>query len=161
MIATTKILSAVILSSFIAVTTILSGCATGPIHFQRKQSATEPFEQPRVLAGHQYHAFGHPQKPLALVAIQSDYRLVSPKWSPIAVDPQVIGGFVSKMRNQPGSEYNTEPNGALILNDSGETIGYWYSVWALPLLRFTAEREFTISDPATRFPTTNRSTRLR
>jgi hypothetical protein len=157
----THILSAVILSSLIAATTTLSGCVTGPIHFQRKVSASEPFEQARVLNGHQYHAFGRPHAPLALVAIQSDYRLVSPKWAPIEVNPQVIGNLVSKMRNQPGSEYNTEPNGAYILNDSGEAIGYWYSVWALPLLRFTAEREFTISDPATRYPTTNSSTRLR
>jgi hypothetical protein len=157
----TTIFSALILSSIIAATITLSGCVAGPIHFQRKVSASEPFEQPRVLTGHQYHAFGHPQKPLALVAIQSDYRLVSPKWAPIEVNPQVIGKLVSKMRNQPGSEYNTEPNGAYILNDSGETIGYWYSVWALPQLRFTAEKEFTISDPATRYPTTNSSTRLR
>jgi hypothetical protein len=147
-------------AALIAVTTTLSGCATGPVHFQRKVSASEPFEQPRVLTGHQYFAFGHPQKPLALVAIQNGYRLVSPKWNPIDVDPQVIGKFVSRMLNQPGSEYNMFPNGAYILNDSGEAIGYWYSVWALPVLRFTAEKEFTISDPVTRFPLYNNESRL-
>lgn len=157
---TTKIFFAVAAASLIASATILSGCAMGPVHFQRKLSASEPFEQPQVLAGHQYHAFGHPQKPLALVAIQNGYRLVSPKWTPIEVDPQVIGKFVSRMLNQPGSEYNQFPNGALILNDSGETIGYWYSVWALPVLRFTAEKEFTISDPVTRFPLYNNESRL-
>jgi hypothetical protein len=147
-------------AALIAVTTILSGCATGPVHFQRKLSASEPFEQPRVLTGHQYYAFGHPQKPLALVAIQNDYRLASPKWKPIDVDPQMIGTFVSRMLNQPGAEYNMFPNGAYILNDNGETIGYWYSVWALPVLRFTAEKEFTISDPVTRFPLYNNESKL-
>lgn len=156
----TTIFSALILSSIIAATITLSGCVAGPIHFQRKVSASEPFEQPRVLTGHQYHAFGHPQKPLALVAIQNDYRLASPKWKPIDVDPQMIGTFVSRMLNQPGAEYNMFPNGAYILNDNGETIGYWYSVWALPVLRFTAEKEFTISDPVTRFPLYNNESKL-
>lgn len=145
----------------IAVTMILSGCATGPVHFQRKQSASETFEQFWVLNDHQYYRFGRNHSPLALVAIQSGYRMVSPKWTPIDVDPEVIRVLVQKMLNQPGAEYNTEPNGAVILNDSGKTIGYWYSIWDLPVLRFTAEKEFTISDPATRYPHTNSSPRWR
>jgi hypothetical protein len=96
-------------AALIAVTTILSGCAIGPVHFQRKLSASEPFEQPRVLTGHQYYAFGHPQKPLALVAIQNDYRLVSPKWAPIDVDPQVIGNLFPRCATNRGQNTIRNP----------------------------------------------------
>ena len=135
---------------------IVSGCNSGPAHFRRMVSASETFEQFRIVPGHQYYYFGLPHSPSAMVAIQEGYRLVSPNWTSVDIDKQTLKDMVARFLNQPGSEYNIDPNGAYILNDSGETIGLWYSVWQLPLLRFTGEKEFTISDPMTVFPINNR-----
>jgi hypothetical protein len=151
-----KISYTVAILVFISTALTLAGCGTGKVHFRRMVSASELFEQHRVLPGHQYYYFGRPHAPLAVVAIQQDYRLISAKWNPIDGDESVIKDLVARMRNQPGSEYNVDPNGAHILNNDGEIIGFWYSVWRLPVLQFTGENEFTISDPVTIFPYNNR-----
>ncbi|MGD8834369.1 MAG: hypothetical protein PVJ84_11665 [Desulfobacteraceae bacterium] len=133
-----------------------SGCSSGPAHFQRRVSASNTFERFNVLPHHQYYYFGRPDALLAVVAIDKGHRLNSPNWTATDMDEQTLKSMVGKMRNQPGAEYNIDPNGAYILDDDGETIGLWYSVWRLPLLRFTGEKEFTISDPHTIFPINNR-----
>ena len=135
---------------------IIGGCSSGPAHFKRMVSASDSFEQFQILPGHQYYYYGRPNAPLAMVAIKEGYGLVSPKWTPIELDEQALKTMVGRMLSQSGAEYNIDPNGAYIYNDSGENIGLWYSVWRLPVLHFTAEKEFTISDPVTVFPTTNR-----
>ena len=133
-----------------------SGCSSGPAHFKRRVSASDTFEQFNVLSHHQYYYFGRPDALLAMVAIEEGYRLASPRWTATDMDVLSLKSMVGKMLNQPGAEYNINPNGAYILDDDGETIGLWYSVWRLPLLRFTSEKEFTISDPQTIFPINNR-----
>ena len=135
---------------------MLSGCNTGPSHFRRSVSASNAFEHYRVLPDHQYYYFGRPHAPVAMVAVQDGYRLDAPKWKTIDAGEAELREWVDRMRNQPGSEYNIEPNGAYIFNDSGSTIGVWYSVWRLPVVTFTSETDFSISDPMTVFPFTNK-----
>jgi hypothetical protein len=134
----------------------LAACA-GPVHFKRTVRAADTFESYHVLPDHRYFYYGRLHAPVAVIAVKGGYRFNGPKWTPVGMTTADLRALVERMRNQPGAEYNVDPNGALILDDTGETIGMWYSVWALPALEFISETEFRLSDPVTRFPITNRN----
>lgn len=140
----------------IALQTILLACATGPAHFRRSHDVSDTFENARLLAGHQYYYNGVPYSINAVVAIQKGYTLTSPHWHVVEMGRAKLRHMVDGILNHPGSEYNTEPNGAHIFNDRGQVIGVWYSVWTLPVLTFISDTEFTISQPMTVFPLSNR-----
>lgn len=132
-----------------------AGCSVGGPHFHRSWNTAEVFENGELIKDHQYYYFGHPFAPDAVVAIKDGYELTSPKWQPVQLDQRQLKTWVERMLNQPGAEYNPFANGARISNDQSEVIGAWYSVWRLPVLKFTDETAFTISDPVSVFPLGN------
>jgi hypothetical protein len=145
-----------LLGGLIALHLFLLACATGSVHFRRSYDVSDAFENAQLLSGHQYYYNGVPYSINAVVAIQEGYTLTSPHWQAVEMERAKLRHMVGGMLNHPGSEYNTDPNGAQILNDHGEVIGVWYSVWALPMLTFISDTEFTISQPMTVFPLSNR-----
>ncbi len=134
----------------------LWACAIGPSHFRRSYNVSNSFENAQLINDHQYYYSGLPYRPDAVVGIRRGFHLKSPHWEPVDLDDRRLRHMVDEMLNNPGAEYNTEPNGAYIFDDNGETIGVWYSVWALPILKFTSENEFTISRPTINFPRSNK-----
>ena len=136
---------------------LVTGCAIGPLHFKRAVSAAETFEAYQVLPDHQYYYSGRWHKPWAIIALQSDYKLESSDWNTVDLDERQLRNWINRMVAQPGAEYNTEPNGAYILDSQGERIGVWYSVWTLPLLTFKSEKVVAVSRPNTIFPYSNRN----
>lgn len=132
------------------------GCTMSGPYFSRSFEVADEFEEGRLIENYSYYHFGRPHSPDALVAIRKDYTLTSPKWQPITVDERQLKEWVERMLNNPGAEYNSFPNGADIVNDEGEVFGAWYSVWQLPVLKFTGQKTFTISDPVAVFPMDNR-----
>ena len=146
----------VLLGGLITLHAMLLACASGPVHFRRSYEVSDTFENTQLLSGHEYYYNGVPYSINAVVAIQKGYRLTSPHWHLIEMERAKLRHMVAGMLNHPGSEYNTDPNGAYIFNDSGQVIGVWYSVWALPVLTFISDAEFTISQPMTVFPLSNR-----
>ena len=145
-----------VLCAVLFAVTFLWGCSLGPVHFKRSLNVSQVFERYKVLENHDYYYYGRQYKPLAVVAIQNGYQLNSPKWNRIDVTSEQLKDWIGRMLNQSGAEYNMEPNGAHIMDQNGEKIGLWYSVWALPVLVFESEMASRISDPVTRFPRTNR-----
>lgn len=146
-----------LLGGVIAVHTILLACATGPVHFRRSYDVSDTFENAQLLSGHHYYYNGMPYSINAVVAIQKGYTLTSPHWHVVDMERAKLRHMVDGMLNHPGSEYNTDPNGAYIFNDRGQIIGAWYSVWALPVLTFISDTVFSISQPMTVFPLSNRN----
>lgn len=132
-------------------------CAAGPSHFRRSYNISQTFENSKIMPGYQYYLSGLPHSPNAVVAVKDEYRLKSEYWQPVKMDEKRLRRMVGRMLNKPGSEYNTEPNGAHIFDDLGKPIGAWYSVWALPQLTFISDKEFSISlPPVSEFPLSNR-----
>ena len=132
-------------------------CAVGPSHFRRSYDISQTFENFKIIPGYQYYLNGLPDSPNALVAIKDAYRLNSTYWQPVKIDEKRLREMVNRMLNKPGSEYNTEPNGAHIYDDFKKPIGAWYSVWSLPQLTFISDKEFSISQPpVSEFPLSNR-----
>ena len=145
-----------LLGGLIALHIILLACATGPVHFRRSYQVSDTFEKYQLLSGYQYYYNGVPHSINAVVAIQKGYTLTSPHWHAVEMERAKLRHMVDGMLNHPGSEYNTDPNGANIFNDQGQVIGVWYSIWVLPELTFISDTEFAISQPMTIFPLSNR-----
>jgi hypothetical protein len=132
-------------------------CAAVPSHFKRSYNISQTFEKYKIMPGYQYYLNGLPHSPNAVVAVKDEYRLNSEYWQPVKMDEKRLRRVVERMLNKPGSEYNTEPNGARIFDSMGKPIGAWYSVWALPQLTFISDKAFSISrPPVSEFPLSNR-----
>jgi hypothetical protein len=142
---------------FSAAAVIATACAAGPSHFRRSYDIEYLFEDHQVVADYRYYVSGGTYKPLAIVGLRKDYRLDSPHWQEVDADPEKMVDWMLRMRNQPGAEYNIEPNGARILDNQGNPIGIWYSVWDFPRLTFTSEKVIDISLPMPVFPPSNRN----
>ncbi len=131
----------------VAMVAISAGCSFGVSHFDRSYDVANAFEQYELLPDHQYYYFGHPHSPDAVVGIRKGWTFQTTSWKPLEADQEKLKDIIQRMLNMPGSEYNQLPNGAYIYNDQKEPIGVWYSIWVFPILRFTDQRTFTISDP--------------
>ena len=142
--------------SLIALHIFFLACATGPVHFRRSYDVSDTFENSKLLDDYQYYYNGLEYSPDAVVGIRKGYSLTSPDWDVVEMERAKLRHMVNEMLNNPGAEYNTDPNGAYIFNDLGKVIGVWYSVWALPVLTFISDTEFTISQPMTVFPLSNK-----
>lgn len=136
---------------------LVAGCAIGGSHFKRLLSVSDSFEQYQLIPGYQYFISGSDYKPVAIVGLANGYTLSSPHWQAVQPDEAQLKAWIERMRLQPGAEYNVEPNGAEILDNQGNRIGVWYSVWETPLLRFKSEKEIYISMPMTVFPASNKN----
>lgn len=134
----------------------LMACGIGPSHFTRSYDVSDTFENFKLIDRYQYYFNGLPSNPDAVVGIEQGYELKSSHWHPVDLDDRRLRHMVEGMLNNPGAEYNTEPNGAYIYNHKREVIGIWYSVWRLPLVTFMSESEFAISHPVADFPRSNK-----
>lgn len=134
----------------------LMACGAGGAHFRRSYDVSTTFENFQLIDRYQYYYNGRPSTPDAVVGIEKGYVLKSPHWHAVDLSGKRLRPMVEDMLNNPGSEHNTEPNGAYINNDNGDVIGVWYSVWRLPVLTFRSESEFSISQPVADFPRSNR-----
>ncbi|MCP4744743.1 MAG: hypothetical protein GY874_01180 [Desulfobacteraceae bacterium] len=134
-----------------------TGCVTSGKHFDRKVSAQRIFEQYQVDNNYSYYISGHDAKPVAIVGLRKKYTLEAPSWRPVIMTEKQLRTWVDRMKDQPGAEYNIEPNGAYILDNQKNRIGLWYSVWALPIVTFKSDKVLAISQPMTVFPHSNRN----
>ena len=134
----------------------IGACVAGHVHFRRSYTVAQTFESFQLMSGYRYYYNGTPYSTEAVVGIREGYTLKSPHWHAVALDEQRLRHMVEKMLSNPGAEYNTDPNGAYILDDHGETVGIWYSVWELPIVTFTSETELSISQPMAIYPRSNR-----
>ncbi len=133
----------------------LAGCMAGSAHFKRAVSASESFENYQLMPAYTYYYSGHSAKPVAIIGMKNDYKVASDTWIAVKLDEKKLRTWIDRMIMQPGAEYNTEPNGAYILDDSGESIGIWYSVYDLPQLTHVSDKVVAISRPNTIFPYSN------
>ena len=100
----------------------LMGRAAGTSHFMRRNSASSLFTSYQMLPGYSYYISGHPFKPTAIVGLQTEYQLDSPHWRAVNLDVAQLRTWVNRMQEQPGAEYNVEPNGAYIVDNQGSLV---------------------------------------
>ena len=128
---------------------LITGCIK--THFHRSNQVADTFEQYQMLADHKYYFFGRKHSPDAIVGILNGWTFQTTKWK-VVENEETFREIVGRILGIAGIEFNILPNGAYIRNAQGENIGIWFSAWETPVLRFTDDTTFTISDPIPTFP---------
>jgi hypothetical protein len=119
----------IILCSAIVIITALGNCSTG--NFGRLQSdreITQAFKTLTILADHKYYYRGTFSSPTVIVGINENFSLNLTLW--VTIDPQskdfkTLVDRVSLQSMLGGS--TVQPWGYRILDQTGNTVGIWYS----------------------------------
>jgi hypothetical protein len=119
----------IILFSAIIIITALGNCSTG--NFGRLQSdreITQAFKTLTILADHKYYYRGTFSSPTVIVGINENFSLNLTLW--VTIDPQskdfkTLVDRVSLQSMLGGS--TVQPWGYKILDQTGNTVGIWYS----------------------------------
>ena len=134
------------------------GCGTQSAYFKASYSVEERFERSRLYPGLRYYTSGSLKYPLALVALDPNVKLESDTWQPIEMTSKKLYNWVSAMKYEPWVEYNQLPDGAVISDKQGKPVGFFYSVWQYPQVRFPADNRIEIDPPVALLRITNRVT---
>jgi hypothetical protein len=132
------------------------GCSAPLTRLKTSYAVEEHFERSKLYPGLQYYAIGNMNEPLALVALRTDVELATKAWTAVEMTPRRLSTWIDAFAIQPWIEYNQLPNGAVITNAQGNPVGYFYSVWKYPQVRFIAHNRIEIDPPVAELRPTNR-----
>jgi len=108
---------------------VLAACAPGRPggHAVFRLAVDQLFEQAEVVPHHQYYYIGSDYLPDAIIAVDEGFTLVSSRWTPVRMTPELLAEWVENI----GNEYSMfcEYRGAELLAPDGRRIGYFYSKW--------------------------------
>ncbi len=135
---------------------LLIGCSAQSSHLKKSYSVEYQFENKLLYEGLTYYYSGTMDDPLALVALTPDVVLDSDDWTPTNMTPKLLDAWMQAFKMEPWIEYNQIPDGAVIADPQGKTVGYYYSVWRYPQVRFTTSDRIEIEQPVARLRITNR-----
>ena len=117
----------------------------------------DQFERSRIYSGFRYYYSGTVEDPLALLALSPDIILDSTDWTHTNMTPKQLDSWIQAFKLEPWVEYNQLPDAAVIADPQGKTVGYYYSVWRYPQVRFTKANRVEIDRPVARLRITNRN----
>jgi len=119
---------AILISAIITITA-LGSCSTG--NFGRLQSdreITQAFKTLTVLPGHKYYYRGTYSSPTVIVGINENFTLNLTLWVAIDSQSEDFKTLVARVAFQGTLGSSTvQPRGFKILDQSGNTVGIWYS----------------------------------
>lgn len=106
-----------------------SGCAINSWHFEQSPMITQIFDAYQSLPDYKYYFTGWEKKPDAIAGIHRSYALTKDsgfgrKWKKFDPGATTLKEMVDGMHKQLGRK----PNGALILNATGNQVGVIYSL---------------------------------
>jgi hypothetical protein len=105
----------------------LTGCAGRYGSLRYDTGVMRTFEAAQVLPGHRYYTTGSETDPAAIVALREG-RPLRGAWREIAATPALLKQLAQTMQRTR----LVGPDGASILDDTGERIGVWYSYYPYP-----------------------------
>ena len=139
--------SAVFMVAAVIMGTLWIGCSVPLTHLKTSYAVEERFERSQLYPGLQYYVSGTMNEPLALVALHADVELTTQAWTMVKMTPGKLSAWIDAFKLQPWVEYNQRPNGAVIVDAQGNPVGYLYSVWKYPQVRFIAPKRVEIDPP--------------
>ena len=134
------------------------GCVSHDSHLKLSYSVQDQFERSWIYSGLQYYYSGTMEDPLALVALEPDVMLESTAWQATEMTGQQLYSWVRAFKMQPWIEYNQIPDGAVITDPQGNRVGFYYSIWKYPRVRFLDANRIKIDQPVAELRVTNRNT---
>ncbi len=140
----------------VLVSGVLIACSTQSSYLKMSYSVEDQFERSRLYEGLRYYYSGTMDDPLALVALEPDVVLESADWKPTEMTSKKLDSWIQAFKLEPWIEYNQKPDGAVMADPKGNHVGYFYSVWRYPQVRFVAANRIEIDRPIARLRITNR-----
>ncbi|WP_319548730.1 hypothetical protein [Desulfogranum marinum] len=123
------------------------GCASAPRGKVVVDSAVEKlFSSATVIPGHNYYYYGRQQSPVAIIALQQKYQLVSRLWTSLKQPEQQLASLINNTRQQRNSMCTF--SGAVIKAPDGTAAGYWYAKWHLTSVRIAEPGKIEVFPPA-------------
>ena len=126
---------------------LLWGCSWFGAYIRHNQKVADRFESFQLYPGYKYYAAGTLADPRAVVALKPGYHLRSAGWQSVEMTPEKLKAWVQALKNVPFAEDNTFPNGAQIIDAQGHIAGYYYSVWAFPIISFPVAKALVMNAP--------------
>ena len=132
----------------------LSGVAvTGCITCQecgslkRSNEITSLFLKGEIVSGYTYYYNGPEQRPSAVMAIDSSYRVTAQFWKPVEPAGDELSKWLRSALNWKGTG-QLNKHGAAILNPEGVQIGIFYSKYDKLVTKFLGDREVQVYPPS-------------
>ncbi len=123
------------------------GCASGPRGKVVVDSEVKKlFSSATIIPQHNYYYYGRQQSPVAIIALQEKYQLVSRLWTPLPQPEQQLAPLISNTRQQRSSMCTF--TGAVIKAPDGTDAGYWYAKWHLTSVRIPEPGKIEVFPPA-------------
>lgn len=132
------------------------GCSWPGSHLRHSWTVESQFDGNEIFTEHQYFTGGTLEDPRAILVLKPEYQLDSPDWRPVSMTQEELAQWIGALKKDYFVSYNTFPNGAKVIGDSGEIAGYYYSVWEFPLVRMPGEKTVQLAVPRTEYRSTNR-----
>jgi hypothetical protein len=128
----------------------LGGCAGNYGRLQPSSDVTTLFKSHQILPDHKYYFTGPDGWPDAIIAVKSDFELVSNQWTAFAPSPQRLRGLMDYAQTHYGTSARYFPYGYAILSPDGRKVGVWYSIWDWTTIEMRADNEVMIYPPLTK-----------
>jgi len=90
---------------------------------KRDRDVNRKFQTYKVLSTHKYYTSGIAKIPYAIIGVDKKYKLRPGMWREVQLTTPLLRSWISKMDNI----YGYPPYGSIILDDTGQKIGIWYS----------------------------------
>ena len=90
---------------------------------KRDRDVNHLFQTYKVLPDHKYYTTGQGNIPHAIIGVQQNYKLRPGIWKPVDLTTPLLRSWVTQMDNI----YGYPPHGSIILDDTGQRLGIWYS----------------------------------
>lgn len=134
---------------------LVLGCSWPGAHLRHSWTVDNQFNGNEIFTEHQYFTGGTLEDPRAILVLKSEYQLDSPDWQPVTMTQQALGQWIVALNKDFFVGYNTFSNGAKVIGDDGEIVGYYYSSWEFPLVRMPEQKTIQLAVPRAEYRSTN------
>ena len=105
---------------------LLVGCSGTFGKFKRSDEVKKIYETYQVQPDYNYYYSGSNTRPDAVMGIQKNYTLTTPKlWTEVTLDSKQLKFWVEDIKKDPVYQ----PDGYFILDDKGKQVGTFYTRW--------------------------------
>lgn len=110
---------------------------------QPSTEVTRMFQTYQIAPQYHYYYSGRTDIPQAMIGINKSHQLRRGLWKPVNLTTQLLRSWIPKM----DSIYGHSPSGALILDNTGQRVGIWYSSKQWTTVIIESEHELAIFTP--------------
>lgn len=123
------------------------GCAGPYGRLKPDAEVTKIFKAYTILPDHNYYYSGPEGRPDAIIAVHTDFTLVSTRWVSFEPTSRQLRQMMEYAETYFGLDTQYFPSGYTILAPDGRRIGIWYSIWAQTAIEMLGSHEVRIYPP--------------